>query len=257
MNVKSWIAFGMGAVVALGLGFAALNAVGTVSADDGVETIQAAFVDGDVEHRGGRGGGRGGHIGGDQTFLADALGITVAELEAAIDAVRTQISESDELTREDKNALFASELGITEEALEAAKDEAKAAALAAAVADGTITQEEADLIAARQALKDAIDKNELAASVLGLTVEELEAAREDGTTRSELLEAAGLTQAEFVTAYEAAYQAAVDQAVADGIITQEQADALEDNPFGGRGGFGPGRGGAERGNAPALDGADA
>ena len=129
----------------------------------------AAFAGEDVEHRGNRGGGRGGdRIGGGSEFLADALGITTEELEAAYDAVRTEISESDDLNRGDVEELLAAELGITVEALDAAKDEAKAAALAAAVADGTITQEQADLIEARQALKDAIDKQELTASVLGL-----------------------------------------------------------------------------------------
>lgn len=266
MNVKTWIAFGMGAVVALGLGFAALNFVGTASADAGIGNVTAAFVGEDVEHRGNRGGRGGDRIGGGSEFLAEALGITVEELEAAYETVRTEISESDDLDRGDVEELLAAELGITVEALDAAKDEAKSAAIAAAVADGTITQEQADLLEARQALKDAIDKKEITASVLGITVEELEAAREDGSSRSDLLDAAGLTAEEFATEMQAAYDAAVAQAVADGVITQEQADQLSESGFGGRGkGFGGRNGGNGRGqgqsgrgfNAPTIDGNDA
>jgi len=64
------------------------------------------------------------------------------------------------------------------------------------------------------------------ADLLGLTVEELEQAREDGTPFADLLDAAGLTVEEFVEAMKAQKETIVAQAVEDGAITQEQADFI-------------------------------
>lgn len=64
------------------------------------------------------------------------------------------------------------------------------------------------------------------AKILGITVEELQTARDNGQKLSDLLDAAGLTQEEFRTAFEAAAPGIVEQALADGVITQEQANAI-------------------------------
>ena len=106
------------------------------------------------------------------------------------------------------------------------------------------------------------EKKEMAASILGMTVADLEAAKEAGQSKSELVEAAGLTMEEFKAAMQTAMIAEVNQAVFDGEITQEQADALidriENGRDGGRRGRGPGRGGAGNGpGAPAVDNANA
>jgi hypothetical protein len=103
---------------------------------------------------------------------------------------------------------------------------------------------------ASQALKDYIDPQTMTAEALGMTVEELQAAREAGKSMADLLEEQGLTAAQFQEAMTAARQAAVEKAVADGVITQEQADQILANGaghgffpgFGGKGGHG-GRGG--------------
>jgi hypothetical protein len=126
--------------------------------------------------------------------------------------------------------------------LQAAYDEVFAAELAAAVEAGVITQEEADMIAARNAVRNRIDYAALSAAA------------------------------------QDAYEAAVAQALADGDITQEQADALLSEstgffgPFGGgfwghggghhRGGRGPHGGGFPgsgffQNSAPAVEGVDA
>jgi hypothetical protein len=112
---------------------------------------------------------------------------------------------------------LAAALDITVEELDAAQAEARAAMLADAVTAGTITQEQADLINARETVQSYLDKEALAASMEGL---DREAA---------------------IAATQAAYEAAVAQAVADGAITQVQADALLAQPIGR--GFGGGRGG--------------
>ncbi|MEM7538459.1 MAG: hypothetical protein AAF639_40200 [Chloroflexota bacterium] len=106
------------------------------------------------------------------------------------------------------------------------------------------------------------EKKEMAASILNMSVADLEAAKEAGQSKSELVEAAGLTMEEFKAAMQTAMIAEVNQALFDGEITQEQADSLieriENGRDGGRRGRGPGRGGAGNGpGVPAVDGANA
>jgi hypothetical protein len=229
----------------------------------------------------GRGpGGFGMRLGaaGDQTYLADALGITTDELAEAQEEARLAlidqaladglITEAQaELLREgdgmfgrgfgfglgffgvqfDHDAYLADALGITVAELDDARLAAHEAAMADAVAEGTITQEQADLMTAHMLVKDAIDVQALRAGVLGLTADEFEAAIANGTTLAELLDQAGLTAADYQTALSDAYQGALAELVADGVITQEQADQLTLNGFGNcgfgmGGGFGRGMG---------------
>ncbi len=56
----------------------------------------------------------------------------------------------------DVNALLADELGITVEELQAAQQEAHAAVIAQVVEDGTLTQDEADLMQARSAVQSYV-----------------------------------------------------------------------------------------------------
>ncbi len=104
---------------------------------------------------------------------------------------------------------------------------------------------------ARQALMGTIDRGALEAQALGMTVEELQAAREEGKFIPDLIEEQGLTQEEFQEAVQAAYEQMINQAVADGVITQAQADLLlsaEAQPGHGMPPFGPG--GAPGGRHP-------
>ena len=102
-----------------------------------------------------------------------------------------------------------------------------------------ITVEEAELLEAKQALREYIDRGEIMAAVLGITVEELEAAKEAGTM-DDLVEASGLTREEIREMVNAAKDTAVQQAIEDGVITAEQAEQLENME--GRGGKRGGRG---------------
>jgi len=167
-----------------------------------------------VEQRGFPGPG-----GGQDTYLADALGITAAELTAAEQkayelAVQKALDEglitqaqADALKNRggarglevllhpggdsdiDGNALLAEALGISPEQLDAARQKAMDARVAQAVTDGRITQEQADMMKAEQALRTYIQEKGF-------------------------------------------YADAVKQAVADGVITQEQADAILTRSFG-------------------------
>lgn len=67
------------------------------------------------------------------------------------------------------------------------------------------------------------------AEILGLTTEELQALHDEGKTFEEILEMQGLTKEEFKESAKAYHQAKIkaylDQLVADGELTQEEADA--------------------------------
>lgn len=236
-------------------------------------------------------GGRGG-FGGQidhQTLLADELGISIETLEDAQAAVKKAVldeavaaglltqAQADAILEGDRpgpmghlgkgprsgfgmgldidgQALLAEELGISVETLQAAQEAVKEAGLAQALEEGWITEDEADLIKARQALQDYIDKEAIMAEALGISEEELEAAKEAGTPMHELIEELGLDRDTLHENMAAAMDAALAEAVAAGIITQEQADQLETlGKFGPRD-RGPGRGFGGRGshNAPGF-----
>jgi hypothetical protein len=159
-------------------------------------------------------------------------------------------------------ALLAEKLGKSVEDLQAAQVAANAAFLAELVDAGVVTQEQIDMMEARRALSETINREALMAEALGIDLAEFEAAQEAGTSLRELL---GDTSVEdFAAAVMAAYEAAVLQAAADGVITDAQADEILNGGFGqgrsfGHGfGFGQGRGfggpGGSRGFGPMQRG---
>ncbi|GAB4580378.1 MAG: hypothetical protein Fur0022_31180 [Anaerolineales bacterium] len=170
---------------------------------------------------------------------AEILGMTVEELQTA----------RDEGTR---TVDLIEAAGLTTDEFQTAMEEALPGIVEKALADGVITQTQADYILEnglrgakgylRSALQEYIDA--ATADLLGVTVEELQAAREEGTV-ADLLAAAGLTREDLKTALEEATPGIIEQALAEGLITQEQADYLLENglPFrhhgGGHGGHGP------------------
>ncbi|MCB9420442.1 MAG: hypothetical protein H6667_11600 [Ardenticatenaceae bacterium] len=134
--------------------------------------------------------GRGDKVDND-TYLADALGITVEELDTAEQAANAAALEqavadglitqeqADQMSQfggrfmhdghfglvDNMDELLANELGISVEALQTAQEEAEAAKLAQMVADGYLTQEQADLMAAREAVESHMDYEGLNAAV--------------------------------------------------------------------------------------------
>ncbi len=231
MTKKIWLSI-LAVVVLAGGIYLGVSAINPVSAD--TTTPQVGMM------QRGRGGNLDRGFGGvSDENLAAALGISVDELrtayQAAFDKALEQAVSADLITQTqadyikergtanfgmhlggwmtqgdiDLKALLAAELGISEDDLAVAVAKAQEAALADAVAAGTITQEQADLIQGRRALRN-----------------------------SDV----------FVTSMSDAYKTAIQAALADGTITQAQADALlnnlETNGFmGGRGGMEGGMGG--------------
>lgn len=128
--------------------------------------------------------------------------------------------------REIMDAALAEELGISVEELQNARQEARISALEQAAEEGLISEERAELMIAHLALAGTIDRGELVAEALGLTLEELEAARAEDLTLRDLIFEQDLTPAEFRENLKMAYEGAIEQAVIDGVITQRQADLL-------------------------------
>jgi hypothetical protein len=131
------------------------------------------------------------------------------------------------------DTFLAEALGISLEELQDAYAAANSAALDQAVADGALTQEEADLIKARGALAETIDREALMAGALGISTSELESARETGTSLFDLMDELGLDPEEVGEAMRSAYEDAVQDAVSSGVITQDQADEILSERVGG------------------------
>lgn len=219
--------------------------------------------------------------------LAGALTLVVAVGLVTYNAVYAQTEtppseEPSENTRQPRRALrgeciggivnedLAAALGIDVETLEAAQETAAQQALEQAVSEGLITQEQADRFAERglrgfhffgRALDGAtIDYDALLADALGVSVEELEEAYatafnamldravEEGVITEEQAELARARQAlnndeGFHANLQLAFEEVIQQAVKDGVITQEQADLILENMGDTGFGFGRGRGG--------------
>ncbi len=159
---------------------------------------------------------------------------------------------------------LAEELGITLERLQEAREKAAQRALDQALADGKITQEQYDHMVTMHALRSYLDPQAILAEALGVSVDELPT-----KTLREWMDEKGLDWATLTEQIQTVLKAKLDQAVADGVVTQEQIDALgEDFLFrglgrglmlegrgrGGMPGF-PG-GGRGRGGMPGFPGGD-
>ncbi len=84
------------------------------------------------------------------------------------------------------------------------------------------------------------------AKALNMEVKDLEAALDSGKTMWDVAQEQGLSQEQFVAAMQSAREAALKQMVADGVITQAQADWMLQRGMGGRGG--------NAGNCPGMNG---
>lgn len=155
---------------------------------------------------------------------------------------------------DERGAYLAEALGISVDALKAAQLKALEKGLADAVAAERLTQAQADLMLAGAKLRGAIDRQAILAEALGLSVADLEAARADGKSMRDLLTAAGLDAAALRDKIAAATDAAIAKAVADGVITQAEADALKAAKDGR--GMGFGRHGGPRGGMRGGRGLD-
>lgn len=172
--------------------------------------------------------------------------------------------------RGDRGEALAEALGITVEELQTAMETARQTMLDEAVANGLLTQEQADAIQSRGGMHRGFpggNFEQALADALGITVEDLQAAMDTVFTNqlAEMVDAGVITQEqadqmaarravkEYVdeeaiqNAIQSIYEDAVSQALADGVITQEQADALLNDIANGPAGFGTPRFGGPHG----------
>jgi hypothetical protein len=171
---------------------------------------------------------------------------------------------------EARQEALADALGIPVEELEEAQQQARETMIEEAVANGLLSEEQAEMSLSLGELKAFVDRHALVAEALGISSEELEAAREDGTTMPELMEELNLDAATVRENLVVAHEQALEEALAAGVISQELADQLSESPrfgfgmggprgfqnFGGRGGGnGFGQGGF-RGFGPFQNGAN-
>jgi hypothetical protein len=105
------------------------------------------------------------------------------------------------------------------------------------VADGTITQAQADAVSEAIAVKAGevrerradrrAERAEQLATFIGVTTDELKAELRSGKSLADVAEAHGHTSDELVAAIVAAITTRLDAAVTDGKLTQAQADAVK------------------------------
>lgn len=150
----------------------------------------------------------------------------------------------------DFDAYIAEELGVSVAELQAARQAAQEAALDQAVAEGVISAEQAELIKAGQALRQYIDHQEIFSQALGIDAADLEAARQEGKSLPYLFGELGLEPEEIQATLQSAFEDAIQQAVDDGVITDSQAEQLQENGFGDRGFGMQGGGFHKRGGFP-------
>lgn len=233
MHMKRWMPILLVTALAVG-GFAGLSAIGKVSAQSPTTTATATAT----------------------TKATAAATTTTPQANSSTD----QESPSFERGLKGDRAGYSSQelataLGVTSDALTKAQAEAQSAALAKAVADGLITQAQADEISANGSAfpfggswnawlsAKGIEFDSFLADALGISTDDLAAARSKALAahlstlvangsltqdQADLIEAqqalAGSTK--FTSAMQSAFETAVAQAVKDGTITQAQADLL-------------------------------
>lgn len=163
-------------------------------------------------------------------------------------AFATSDNQSDSSTAtlyQDFVAKLAANLGLDQDQVTAALDTTKQQMLDEAVQQGKITQEQADKMAAREdggfcgfgfngdkmGHKDGLGGRNLdgMASILGITSDELKAELESGKTMQDIVTEHGLTMDEVSQKMQEQREQQIAQDVADGKITQEQADKMLQN----------------------------
>lgn len=227
----------------------------------GVVAVSAQDDDGVVRSFLGRGRGQ---MGGNGTVvdrgemheaIAGVLGISVEELESA----RTEGTSLWTLV---------DELGVDMAAVREAMMNVRQAAIDQALAEGAISEEQAEGLQNGRGpwrhgpagpfygegpgmhLVDGNVMHQAIADALGISVEELEAAQGEGTSLVELAAELGVDIETVRAAMEAVREDAINQALADGLITEEQAEWLLSRPAFGQGNGPLGGHGLGNGNGP-------
>lgn len=148
----------------------------------------------------------------------------LASLDLAIQAPRPFIKER---MREN----LAQALGISPEALDEARWTAFLTTLDDAVEEGYLAQQTADRMVAQALIRQTTDRDQLIAAGLVITVDELQAAREEGKTVRQLVDELGLDATTIGQNLAAFLEELILQAAEDGLISDQQAQRILDDEF--------------------------
>lgn len=121
---------------------------------------------------------------------------------------------------------LADELEISVEELRAARQASWISAVEQIQAEDLISDDRAELMLARVAMAGYVQPDQLVAGILGITVDELADAREEGKTIREVAAELGLDWPTLRDNIRSVHEETIQQAVEDGIITAEQAALL-------------------------------
>lgn len=264
-----WIIVSGALVAVLGIGVFAAAQV------DNVMAAAADIVSDDATewNHGGRGRGRSAGMGRFEMdeALADYLGMTEEEVEDAFAAAREEFFEQageEGFVPAEGSGMFqgrgmpfgmsgendimgpfgfgvgepefhtylAAELGITVEELEEALDAVHDQMLAFQVEQGFMTEDQVELMETRQAVMEYVDIEASLEEKLGVSLQDLRDARQEGENPADILDEFNLDAGDIRDAIQETLEEAVAMAVEDGAITQDQADELLENGlFGGLG----------------------
>jgi hypothetical protein len=126
---------------------------------------------------------------------------------------------------------LAQALGISPEALDEARWTAFLATLDDAVTEGYLTQQAADRLVAQAIIRQSASRDELIAAGLGITVDELLAAREEGKTVRQLVDELGLDATTIGQNLAAFLESLIQQAADEGRIGDQQAQRILADEF--------------------------
>ncbi len=173
--------------------------------------------------------------------FAEALGMPLEDFQARLLAGESMMQ-------------IATSQGLTIEEAKAVMEQARQAAMLAGVEQGVLTQEQAERMNGNMAHMGMVNRSNnmhggfaggmdgsgpladylhaAMAEALGLSVEDLQDRIDAGDTAWDIVAEQGLTTEEFQALMTTARQTAIDQALADGVITAEQAERMFNGPAG-------------------------
>ena len=166
--------------------------------------------------------------------------IAAAALGLAVVGVGAGFAQQGNGTASTFLAKVAAKLGIGEDKLKTAVDEAYDETLDEAVTAGRLTQEQADTLKERgfdfapqfgpgfgeRGPRGGVQVMDAAATVLGMSVDDLMAELKDGKSLADVAAAKGISQEKLTADLLAQVKTQLDGLVSDGKLTQEQADNI-------------------------------
>jgi polyhydroxyalkanoate synthesis regulator phasin len=160
------------------------------------------------------------------------IAVAVAVLALGVVAISGAAAEEDDGLVGSFLARVAEKLGVSEDQLQTAIDEARTETLDEAVAEGSLTEEQAERLRESDfpfggpPLHGPGHMMDAAAEVLGMTEADLMEQMQDGNSLAAVAEAQGMSVEDFKAALLNQVQAQLGELVAEGDLTQEQADEI-------------------------------